>query len=554
MSDVNVIHTQIAKTGNAAAQASTGAQKGSGLFSSASGMAFWDMIFSQIGKNVAAPSPVVTAQTAKEQTIAKTPDAQSVDTTLEVSLQTPLAATDIEGLLPEDLELSLALDESLLALLGEETGESGEEKPMSLFDILALMQNKAPDESFKIKTGNDEVGTLKKQIDAYQKLIDQLTAGLPLESKDVGALEKFVTRLQKQTELLSTGKINGEEVPLQLFIALGMSPAQLTRIGEKIARLEEKLGREITVEDIVAGVGDVLGEIKKDDKKTASIGFGAAGIPATGPVMSAPAPETPAQKTSSPAPAAPLEFADDRARYQRTGDLPQVSAAIKTDAASGSNAPAKIAASAGPSFSAVLSAQASGGDVTLAPQWNILFADNITPSGFDIQTGLPITQAAQAAHAATSIAQAGQTHPATQLVMTTLNKMAKGGDTSEMTIQMDPPELGRVLAKLQFGKDKTVKAVLMVEKPETYTMLIRDAASLERALQNAGLTTDSASLSFELAQDGSAFNSDNNGQGGGEPSGKGGMNAANDSEEIIQTSMTWQVDSDTGYVRYSLLA
>ena len=138
--------------------------------------------------------------------------------------------------------------------------------------------------------------------------------------------------------------------------------------------------------------------------------------------------------------------------------------------------------------------------------------------------------------------------------MTTLNKMASGGNTSEMTIQMDPPELGRVLAKLQFGKDKTVKAVLMVEKPETYTMLIRDAASLERALQNAGLTTDSASLSFELAQDGSAFNSDNDGQGGGEPSGKGGMMAANDSEDIIQTSMTWQVDSETGYVRYSLLA
>lgn len=538
MSNMTVSYTQIAKTTGTPVQATGNTLGGTGMFSSAGGMAFWDMIFSQIGKTATVQAAVATQ--AKPA---------------ETSVQTPVAATDADDLLLADADLELTLDESLLALLGEETGASDEEKPMSLFDILALMQNKAPDEAFKLKSAEDNADPLQKQIDMYQKLIDQLTAGLPLESKDGSALEKFVARLQKQTELLSTGKINGEEAPLQLFIALGMSPAQLTRIGEKIARLEEKLGREITVEDIIAGVGDVLGEIKKDDKKTASIGFGASGIPATGPVLTDPSSEA-ASKANNRPNAAPAEFTEERARYQRFEPL-SGQAAARTDNApssAGNNATAKIAASAAPSFSAVLSAQTTGGDGAALPAWNILFADNITPSGFDIQTGLPITQAAQAAHAATSIAQAGQTHPATQLVMTTLSKMAKDGGTNEMTIQMDPPELGRVLAKLQFGKDKTVKAVLMVEKPETYTMLIRDAASLERALQNAGLTTDSASLSFELAQDGSAFNSDNNGQGGGEPSGRGGLNAANDSEDIIQTSMTWQVDSETGYVRYSLLA
>ena len=51
-----------------------------------------------------------------------------------------------------------------------------------------------------------------------------------------------------------------------------------------------------------------------------------------------------------------------------------------------------------------------------------------------------------------------------------------------------------------------MRAVISVEKPETLEWLKRDAQHLERALQEAGVKTDSGSLNFTLReqrQDGS---------------------------------------------------
>ena len=175
--------------------------------------------------------------------------------------------------------------------------------------------------------------------------------------------------------------------------------------------------------------------------------------------------------------------------------------------------------------------------------------------GFDIQTGAPFNSTMQAAHAISLTPQAGQTHPATQTVAAHLTKSAAKGDGSKMTIHLDPPELGRVEVRLEFGKEKSVKAHLIVEKPETFLMLQRDAAALERALQNAGLETDSGSLEYQMASDDYAFNtgSDNNGQGGSN-GGSGGNAGTEEDGTIIETTMTWQVDAETGHVRYNILA
>jgi len=43
-----------------------------------------------------------------------------------------------------------------------------------------------------------------------------------------------------------------------------------------------------------------------------------------------------------------------------------------------------------------------------------------------------------------------------------------------------------------------VKAIVSIERPETFELLQRDARGLEKALQDAGLKTDSNSLSFNL--------------------------------------------------------
>ena len=48
-------------------------------------------------------------------------------------------------------------------------------------------------------------------------------------------------------------------------------------------------------------------------------------------------------------------------------------------------------------------------------------------------------------------------------------------------------------------------AVVNVERPETLELLQRDAAGLRQALQDAGLSTDSNSLSFNLRSEGNKF-------------------------------------------------
>ncbi len=52
--------------------------------------------------------------------------------------------------------------------------------------------------------------------------------------------------------------------------------------------------------------------------------------------------------------------------------------------------------------------------------------------------------------------------------------------------------------KLNIGNDGAVKAIISIERPETFDLLQRDARGLEKALQDAGLKTDSGSLSFNL--------------------------------------------------------
>lgn len=83
-------------------------------------------------------------------------------------------------------------------------------------------------------------------------------------------------------------------------------------------------------------------------------------------------------------------------------------------------------------------------------------------------------------------------------------------------------------------------------------MLQRDAQILERSLQGIGMDTGDSGISFELAQD-NMFQ--NEGERGGEryqASSKSG--GAEKIDEVIETTMTWHVDPETGMQRYNILA
>jgi chemotaxis protein MotD len=65
-------------------------------------------------------------------------------------------------------------------------------------------------------------------------------------------------------------------------------------------------------------------------------------------------------------------------------------------------------------------------------------------------------------------------------------------------IRLDPPELGRIDVRLDVDRHGNVTTKLTVDKPETLDLMQRDARGLERALQQAGLKTDSGGLEFSL--------------------------------------------------------
>ena len=98
------------------------------------------------------------------------------------------------------------------------------------------------------------------------------------------------------------------------------------------------------------------------------------------------------------------------------------------------------------------------------------------------------------ARAASAIAQ----------VNVVLQQAGLARSASSLTVQLDPAELGRVEIKLKIEKDKPVQASIMADRPQTLDILRSDRGALERALQSAGLDTNSGSLSFNLRGDGDA--------------------------------------------------
>jgi len=82
-------------------------------------------------------------------------------------------------------------------------------------------------------------------------------------------------------------------------------------------------------------------------------------------------------------------------------------------------------------------------------------------------------------------------------VKVNINKSVKAG-MDRVTIQLRPENLGRIEVKMELTQDGKVRAFITADVRDTLDMLQRDARGLERALQDAGLRTDSNNLHFAL--------------------------------------------------------
>lgn len=105
---------------------------------------------------------------------------------------------------------------------------------------------------------------------------------------------------------------------------------------------------------------------------------------------------------------------------------------------------------------------------------------------------------------------------------------------STFTVRMDPPELGRLDVRLEFLNDGNLRAHVSAESRETLDLLSRDSRGLERALQDAGIKTDSGSLQFSLRQNGEELAQKNAGDGGKSPENRDGLSdEATTKDEVI---------------------
>ncbi|MBD8876030.1 flagellar hook-length control protein FliK [Roseibium polysiphoniae] len=105
-------------------------------------------------------------------------------------------------------------------------------------------------------------------------------------------------------------------------------------------------------------------------------------------------------------------------------------------------------------------------------------------------------------------------------------------------MRFDPPELGRVDVNMKMAADGSVQAHLIVERPETLDMFMRDQRSLERALEAAGLNADSESLQFSLKQEGEQGFASSQGDDGGFPEGRGDNEEAATAEDAATEQVT----------------
>ncbi len=101
--------------------------------------------------------------------------------------------------------------------------------------------------------------------------------------------------------------------------------------------------------------------------------------------------------------------------------------------------------------------------------------------------------------------------PPNEVTVTIQRAAARGDD--RIRIRLHPAELGQVDVRLKVGADGIVRAMVQVDRPETLDLMQRDARGLERALQDAGLKTDSGSLSFNLRDNGEDGLRDRDGDG-----------------------------------------
>lgn len=155
-----------------------------------------------------------------------------------------------------------------------------------------------------------------------------------------------------------------------------------------------------------------------------------------------------------------------------------------------------VSASDGAGSSELGSESHSGETATLAAQDS---SASLAADGGKTGT-TDFTQHLRQASAPASNHRPGATPTATYQVALQVQRATQDGN-DKISIQLRPYDLGRVDVQLEFNNEGKLRAKVTADSIQTLELLQKDSRNLERALQEAGLSTDQSSLSFSLRDD-----------------------------------------------------
>ncbi len=170
--------------------------------------------------------------------------------------------------------------------------------------------------------------------------------------------------------------------------------------------------------------------------------------------------------------------------------------------------PAAIAAPVAPvtafAVQAVVSNDNASLDTNLAARMPVEAEDVKAPTKSAEPTNLfaqnlDSARAAQATEEPKPAARAPIVPPHEQVAVHIRKAVADGLD--QISIRLNPLELGRIDIKLDVGADGTLRAAFAADRQQTLELLKSDSRQLENALSEAGLRADAGGLNFSLRGD-----------------------------------------------------
>ncbi len=340
--------------------------------------------------------------------------------------------------------------------------------------------------------------------------------GLPTQSGTEGSLEKDLLGALEKIEGLTGGvqEIAPSEQSLEAAVSLH---------ADLVAATEAKDGVKAPNLPAAPGLEETATPLSAELQPTKEAAPGAETVPApAGDEITAPPPLPQSEnleaaiqaglETGSRAPVSPPGEAASADRTPAT-ELPQGDREARARPVG--SPPAEAQRAAGPSadsggFSGNTSQdQGSGPQTGKQPLVPAAGASSITTappetsttlpaSPLGTQGALPQSDFAGALDRAAGKASAGSANQSEQLALRIQTAVSAGQD--RISVQLHPAELGRIDVQLDIAEDGRLRGAILAERSEALDLLQRDIRLLERALNDAGLKTDSGSFSFDLRE------------------------------------------------------